>query len=197
MTLLVNGGWVLWILLLLSTTSLALVLQKIWFLNATRINPRFIDSIKQQLKVSDQSGVIKALRSKSAIEYRLAAIAIANYQSNDGVIAAEINDVTKVDLQVIQSKMGFLAMVTTVAPVLGLLGTVIGLMDVFSVLAVEGVGNAQLLSSGISKALITTVAGLSLAIPLMFIHQYLSNRIERRIDDWDRIPTQIISSLRG
>ena len=197
MTLLVNGGWVLWILLLLSTTSLALVLQKIWFLNTTRINPRFIESIKQQLKVSDQVGVIKALRTKTAIECRLAAIAIANYQASDSVVAAEISDLTKVDLQLIQSKMGFLAMVTTVAPVLGLLGTVIGLMDVFSVLAVEGVGNAQLLSSGISKALITTVAGLSLAIPLMFIHQYLSNRIERRIDDWDRIPTQIISSLRG
>ena len=66
-------------------------------------------------------------------------------------------------------------MVATIAPVLGLLGTVLGLMDVFAVLAVEGVGDAQLLSAGISKAL-TTVAGLSLAIPLIFVHQLLTQK---------------------
>ena len=100
-------------------------------------------------------------------------------------------------MQIIKSKIGFISMVATISPVLGLLGTVLGLMDVFSVLAVEGVGNAQLLSGGISKALITTVAGLSLAIPLMFVHQLLTQKVEKRLDQWDRIPTQLVALLRS
>ena len=76
---------------------------------------------------------------------------------------------------------------------MGLLGTVLGLMDVFSVIATQGAGQAELLSAGISKALVTTVAGLSLSIPLMFVNQYLQTKINHRMDEWDVIPQQIVA----
>ena len=86
-------------------------------------------------------------------------------------------------------------MIITTAPVLGLLGTVLGLMDVFSVIAVEGTGQAELLSAGISKALVTTVTGLSLAIPLMFIHQFIEDKIDERLDEWNTVAVQLVAFL--
>ena len=70
-------------------------------------------------------------------------------------------------------------------------------MDVFSVIAIEGVGKAELLSAGISKALVTTVAGLSLAIPLMFIHQMIHEKINKRLDEWNNIPVQLSAYVKG
>ncbi|MEK9728235.1 MAG: MotA/TolQ/ExbB proton channel family protein [Candidatus Margulisiibacteriota bacterium] len=197
MILLINGGWVLWIIIGLSITALAITLQKLWFLKSTRIEPLFIQSIKTQLATDNKESVIKKLQYARNIEGQLAVLAIERFDSSDAVISAEVSEIIKPEIQLVNSKIGFLSMIITVAPVLGLLGTVLGLMDVFSVLAAEGVGNAQLLSAGISKALITTVAGLSLAIPLIFIHQFLSSKIDERLDDWDNIPTQLIAHLRG
>jgi len=196
MMVLLNGGWVLWVIIALSITSFAIVIQKLWFLKQTKINKHFIDSLKQQLKSTDKSVVIESLKSNSSVESQLALRAILKFNESDDVISNDLKDVTLNQTQLINSKIGFIAMVSTVAPVLGLLGTVLGLMDVFAVLAIEGVGDAQLLSAGISKALITTVAGLSLAIPLIFIHQLLVQKVEARFDEWDRIPTQLIDFLR-
>ena len=197
MLLLMNGGWVLWIIIGLSITALAITLQKLLFLKMSKIEAQFIQSIKTQLTTDSKEVVIKQLQYARNIEGQLAVLAIEKYESSDTAIAAEVSEIIKPEIQLVNSKMGFLSMIITVAPVLGLLGTVLGLMDVFAVLAVEGVGNAQLLSAGISKALITTVAGLSLAIPLIFIHQFLSSKIDERLDDWDHIPTQLVAHLRG
>ncbi|MEC8678386.1 MAG: MotA/TolQ/ExbB proton channel family protein [Candidatus Margulisiibacteriota bacterium] len=197
MVILENGGWVLWVIILLSIASLAIVIQKLWFLKETRVSPLFLQTIKQQLGATDKESVIKSLQQNTNIEARLASLAIEQYQLSDDIIASNLKDATQGEMQIIKSKIGFISMVATISPVLGLLGTVLGLMDVFSVLAVEGVGNAQLLSGGISKALITTVAGLSLAIPLMFVHQLLTQKVEKRLDQWDRIPTQLVALLRS
>ena len=197
MGLLINGGWVLWVLLGLSVASLAISIQKYWVLSVTRIQSNFVQSIKTQLSTDAKDAVLKQLRYSRRIESQLAGLAIEKHAASDAVISAEVNRAIQLDYDALQSKMGFLSMVITVAPVLGLLGTVLGLMDVFSVLSVEGVGDPRLLSAGISKALITTVAGLSLAIPLMFVHQYLSQQIHRRITRWNQITTQLVAHLRG
>jgi biopolymer transport protein ExbB len=188
---------VLWVIIALSIASLAIVIQKLWFLKETRVSPLFLQTVKQQIGVTDKDTVIRRLQQNANIEARLAALAIEQYHLSDDIIALNLKDETQNEMQLIKSKIGFISMVSTIAPVLGLLGTVLGLMDVFAVLAVEGVGNAQLLSAGISKALITTVAGLSLAIPLMFVHQLLTQKVEKRLDQWDRIPTQLVALLRS
>ena len=197
MEVLQNGGWVLWVIIALSIASLAIVIQKLWFLKETRVSPLFLQTVKQQIGVTDKDTVIRRLQQNANIEARLAALAIEQYHLSDDIIASNLKDETQNEMQLIKSKIGFISMVSTIAPVLGLLGTVLGLMDVFAVLAVEGVENAQLLSAGISKALITTVAGLSLAIPLMFVHQLLTQKVEKRLDQWDRIPIQLVALLRS
>ena len=197
MEVLQNGGWVLWVIIALSISSFAIVIQKLWFLKETRVSPLFLQTVKQQLSAVGKDHVIQNLQQNKNMESQLALLAVTQYKLSDDIIESNLKEVTQNELQLIKSKIGFISMVATIAPVLGLLGTVLGLMDVFAVLAVEGVGDAQLLSAGISKALITTVAGLSLAIPLIFVHQLLTQKVEKRLDQWDRIPTQLIALLRS
>ena len=197
MEVLQNGGWVLWVIIALSISSFAIVIQKLWFLKETRVSPLFLQTVKQQLSAAGKDHVIEHLQQNKNMESQLALLAVTQYKLSDDIIESNLKEVTQNELQLIKSKIGFISMVATIAPVLGLLGTVLGLMDVFAVLAVEGVGDAQLLSAGISKALITTVAGLSLAIPLIFVHQLLTQKVEKRLDQWDRIPTQLIALLRS
>lgn len=135
------------------------------------------------------------LKKSRQLAGKIAAKSIEKYASSEATLSSEITELTKKDVQELTSKMNLLSMIITSAPVLGLLGTVLGLMDVFSVIAVEGSGQAELLSAGISKALVTTVTGLSLAIPLMFIHQFIGDKIDERLDEWDAIAVQLVAFL--
>ncbi|MGC6367118.1 MAG: MotA/TolQ/ExbB proton channel family protein [Candidatus Marinamargulisbacteria bacterium] len=191
------GGIVLWLILGLSVTSLAIVIQKVLLLKATTIDAQFIPSVKAKLRTDQKENIVKELQYSRQLEGQLAAVAIQKYNGSDAAVSAELDQVIRADVSRLNNKMSVLSIIITVAPVLGLLGTVLGLMDVFSVLAVNGVGDAQELSAGISKALVTTVAGLSLAIPLMFVHQYLTSKITQRLDEWDQIPSQLLAHLRG
>ena len=163
MGLIINGGWVMAVLIGLSITSLAIILQKLVLLKSTRVNQNFIQTVKGKLTTDSVESVVKELQYSRQVAGQIAAKSIEKHGASDAAISAEILEVTKTDVQQLTSKMGLLSMIITTAPVLGLLGTVLGLMDVFSVIALEGTGQAELLSDGISKALVTTVAGLSLA----------------------------------
>ena len=195
MAVLMNGGWVMVALLILSVTALAIVLQKLFLIKKTTLKPNFIQSIKTRLSTDTKENLIDELILSKRVSGKIAAKTIEKYGASESVINAEIFDLTKDDITNLTSKMNLLSMIITTAPILGLLGTVLGLMDVFSVIAVEGTGQAELLSAGISKALVTTVTGLSLAIPLMFVHQFLTSKIDDRLDEWDNIPIQLLAYM--
>jgi len=195
MGFMMNGGWVMVVLLGLSVTSLAIVLQKIVLLKSTKISPNFVHSLKAKLMTDGPDEVWKKLKNSRKLVGKIAAKSIEKHASSEASLSSEITELTKKDVEELTSKMNLLSMIITTAPVLGLLGTVLGLMDVFSVIAVEGTGQAELLSAGISKALVTTVTGLSLAIPLMFIHQFIGDKIDERLDEWNTIAVQLVTFL--
>ena len=188
-----NGGWVMIAILLCSITATAIVIQKMFFLKQTSIQKDFVQKLKAKLTTDSLETVIKELQYSREIIGQLSAKALEYWDSQEGTLAAEIQVVAQDDIDKLNSKMNLLSIIITAAPVMGLLGTVLGLMDVFSVIATQGAGQAELLSAGISKALVTTVAGLSLSIPLMFVNQYLQTKINHRMDEWDVIPQQIVA----
>jgi biopolymer transport protein ExbB len=79
----------------------------------------------------------------------------------------------------LEKYLGLMGTIATIAPLLGLLGTVFGMIEAFTVIAVQGAGTPATLGGGISEALITTAAGLSVAIPTILLHKYLTSRVER------------------
>ena len=195
MGLIISGGWVMMVLLGLSVVSLAIIIQKAYVLNSTKISANYIHSIKANLSTRSKQDVIKELQYSRHVAGQIAAKSIEQHESSKDVLQAEINHVTRKDMDELLSKMNVLSIIVTAAPVLGLLGTVLGLMDVFSVIAVDGSVNVELLSGGISKALVTTVAGLSLSVPTSFIHQFLDSKIDERLNEWENIPTQLLLAL--
>ena len=187
-----QGGWVMVALLACSVTAVAIVIQKFLIIKESEVKQSFINSIVNRLSVEKIAIVKKDLQLNTSIAGKIAATCLTYFNSADDILEYELNRVTKEDRVRLESKISALSIIITVAPVLGLLGTVIGLMDVFSVIALEGTGQTELLSTGISKALITTVTGLSLAIPLMFVFQFLQTRISKLYDDWDELARQLI-----
>ena len=88
-----------------------------------------------------------------------------------------------------------LEIVAGISPLLGLLGTVLGMVDVFDVISVLGLGQATALSKGISEALVTTITGLSIAIPTLAAHNYLSKAVENRVIELERQITIMLNKL--
>jgi biopolymer transport protein ExbB len=195
MGLIETGGWVIVVLLGLSIASVAIVIEKLWVLNATKVPQQLLSSVLLKLSTQSNTQVCQDLWQMQHVAGRIAATTIEKKAMPPHIFSTEIANVTRNDTKQLTSRINFLSVIITTAPVLGLLGTVLGLMDVFSAIAMEGTLKAELLSAGISKALITTVAGLALSVPLMFIHQYLESKIDDRLNDWDDISVQLLTAL--
>jgi biopolymer transport protein ExbB len=93
--------------------------------------------------------------------------------------------------------MNTLGTIAAISPLLGLLGTVVGMIKVFSVLMESGAGNTALLAGGISEALLTTAAGLGVAIPALIFHRFFSRRIDELVVTMEQQSTKLIDSLHG
>ncbi|MDP7639362.1 MAG: MotA/TolQ/ExbB proton channel family protein, partial [Candidatus Hydrogenedentes bacterium] len=89
-----------------------------------------------------------------------------------------------------------LEIVAGISPLIGLLGTVLGMVTVFDAITAEGIGNPQVLSNGISKALVTTVAGLCIAIPSLAFHSYFSRRVESLAMEMQDVAMGFITKVR-
>jgi len=90
-----------------------------------------------------------------------------------------------------------LEVIANLAPLLGLLGTVIGMIDVFSAIMAQGTGNTGVLAGGISKALITTAAGLTVAIPALFFHRFFVRRVEELVIAMEQEATKLVEVMQG
>jgi biopolymer transport protein ExbB len=192
----IEGGWVMLALLACSVVAVAIIVQKLILLKQTAIRPQFFDAMHQKLRTQPPQTVLKELQFSDHVEGAIASAGIMHANATDAQITAELAKITQSEADRLTSKMNLLSVIITTAPVFGLLGTVLGLMDVFSVIALEGAPKASLLSAGISKALVTTVAGLSLAIPLMFINQYLASRMQRQFVAWERLGAAVVATVR-
>jgi len=107
---------------------------------------------------------------------------------------AETGRQVVVELERFLNTLGTIAAVT---PLLGLLGTVLGMIDVFAVIMEAGVGNPGVLAGGISEALITTAAGLSVAIPTLMFHRFYDNRVSRLVVDMEELSLRLIEVIKG
>ena len=159
MAVVFDGGWVMIALLGCSITAVSIIIQKLITINETMVKESFVQSVLDRLSIEKIDVVCKDLQVSVGITGKIAKACLTFSNSSDDILEYELHKATRDERIKLDSKMSALSIIITVAPVLGLLGTVIGLMDVFSVISLEGTGQTELLSAGISKALITTVAG--------------------------------------
>ena len=97
----------------------------------------------------------------------------------------------------LEKRMNLLTMIATVSPLLGMTGTVVGMIKVFAQLQLEGAGNAAALAGGISEALITTAAGLTVAIPALIFHRYFLRRVDEIVVDMEQDSLRLVEIVHG
>lgn len=177
--LITAGGWLMVLILLCSILALAICIERLYTLNAKKISPPHLPAtVWKQLKAGElDTARLRSLRQSSPLG-RILAAGLANTNHGRDVMKESIQDAASHVVHELERYLNTLGTIAAVAPLLGLLGTVVGMIKVFAQIMAQGTGNASALAGGISEALITTAAGLAVAIPALVMHRYFVGRID-------------------
>lgn len=174
------GGWLMWPILACSVVAMAIILERIWSLRHRRVMPPgLMEQVWQWQR--DQALTperIQALAQGSPLG-RLLSAGLVNRNHSREIMKEAINDVGRQVVANLERYLNTLGTIASVSPLLGLLGTVFGMIDIFTVIIDAGVGNPGVLAGGISEALLTTAAGLTVAIPSLMFHRYFNGRVNQ------------------
>lgn len=192
------GGWLMLPILACSVAAMAIVLERLWTLRRRRIMPDKLVNQVFQLHARQQltSERIAEIRDGSPLGRMLTA-GLVNRNHSREVMKEAINDTGRQVVADMERYLNTLATIASVTPLLGLLGTVFGMIDIFGVIMDAGVGNPGVLAGGISKALITTAAGLSVAIPALMFHRYLDSRVTKLTIAMEEQALHLVEVIKG
>lgn len=192
--ILYQGGPIILLLLLCSIIGCYIVIQKILFFRTHlfKVNSLLLDT-KDRLLTNGLNETLLHLEPNKKISAQILYSALKLQNESREKIQDGIRDSVYNQIPNLEYMMPFLSSIITVAPILGLTGTVLGLMEIFNVISAGSIGDAQALSAGIATALITTVVGLLVTIPFVFFYQYFSQRIDHLTLDLERMSYEIIN----
>lgn len=192
------GGWLMLPLLACSIIAVGIIAERFWSLQTKHISPpELVTQIWQWLRFQqvDESR-INALQANSPLGQILAA-GLINRDYSREITKESIEDVGRHVTVSLERNLNTLGTIAAIAPLIGLLGTVIGMIKVFAVITTEGVGNPETLAGGISEALITTATGLVVAIPSLIFYRYFRGKISRLVVDMEEQAMKLIEILHG
>lgn len=192
------GGWLMLPLLVCSIIAVGIITERFWSLQTKHISPpELVTQIWQWLRFEqvDESR-ISALQANSPLGQILAA-GLINRNYPREITKESIEDVGRHVTISLERNLTSLGTIAAIAPLIGLLGTVIGMIKVFTVITTEGVGNPETLAGGISEALITTATGLVVAIPSLIFYRLFRSKISRLVVDMEEQAMKLIEILHG
>ena len=186
----------MWPIILCSTIAVGIVLERLWTLQARRVLPPDLTRRVWQLVDSGQvnAKVIEALEQNSPMG-RLLAVGLTHHNRPREILRERMEDAGRHVVHDLERFLNTLGTIAGVSPLLGLLGTVTGIIKAFNAISVGGMGDPRLLSGGISEALVTTAAGLCVAIPSLISYRYLRGRVERIVVPMEKDATSFSDAL--
>ena len=173
------GGWLMVPLIACLIIAVAIIVERFLALRASRIAPdNIISKIVNWIRHEqmDNQKIIE-LKRHSPLG-RVMAIGLVNSKHGRDVMRDAIAEAINQEIHTFERFMNTLGSIAAISPLIGLLGTVVGMIKVFSQIVLQGTGDPGPLAGGISEALMTTAAGLIVAIPALFFHRFLTRRIE-------------------
>ena len=181
------GGPVMWPILLCSVIAVAITVERIWSLQTHRVLPEgLLDKVWQMVQANQVTGeVLETLQRNSPLGRVLAAGLKSRHQSRDQMME-RLEDTGRHVVHELERFLNTLGTVASIAPLLGLLGTVTGIIRAFNVINEGAMGDPRMLSGGISEALITTAAGLLVAIPALVAYRYLRGRVDGLVVEMEK-----------
>ncbi|MGB5438381.1 MAG: MotA/TolQ/ExbB proton channel family protein [Gammaproteobacteria bacterium] len=192
------GGWLMLPIIACSIVALAIIVERIWSLQIRRVLPKhLVAQVWRWEKVHQLNGEnLRDLQASSPLGSILAAGITNRYQSRD-IMKESIEDVGRHVVYELERYLNTLGTIAAITPLLGLLGTVIGMIKVFATITTQGVGNPGALAGGISEALITTAAGMSVAIPTLMFSRYFRGRVRMLVLRMEQEAMTMIEIMHG
>ena len=192
-----SGGIVMVPIILCSIVASAITLERLWTLRGQRVVPgELTDKIWQWVEnraLSDKQ--IMALQAHSPLG-RVLAAGLANRHRDRLVMIEAIEDAGRHVMHDLERYLNPLATIASISPLLGLLGTVTGMVRIFAAISATGaVGDPAALAGGISEALITTVGGLIVAIPTLVAYRFLRDRVDGLVVDMEKEAITLVDAL--
>ena len=196
----IKGGPIMGLIILCSIMAFAVFLERMWYLRAAKIDTRkFMQEISNKVK---NNKVIQALDMCNITQGPIARIlksGIIRYDRSRQDIKEAIEDAGVHEVPLLEKNLSVLATIAHISPLLGLLGTVVGMLKSFQVIEEKAMSmvpvNPGDLAGGIWEALITTVAGLSVAIPVYVAYNYLVSRVDNFVLDMEKSATELVNVL--
>jgi biopolymer transport protein ExbB len=201
-SLLMKGGWVMIPILLASVLALTLTIERFISLRKSKIiPPQFLQEVKSLFEREDKAAEAGGLAARAGVEYcrnnpcvlgSLIQAGLPKVGKDEKTVQDALEDAGAREVDRMKRSLKPLSMIATVAPLLGLLGTVYGMIGAFRAATGAGVGKSDVLAQGIYEALVTTAAGLTLAIPVLIVYMILNNRVDAITDELDSSAEQFM-----
>ncbi|SHI43879.1 biopolymer transport protein ExbB [Malonomonas rubra DSM 5091] len=191
-----KGGPLMYPILICSVIGWAIFLERVKHFYTIRrtIAPLFneVSSLIDTQKFEEATFLCQTQKNSLA---KILTVVLMNRGANRLQLKTMAEEVGSREAASLQCYLNLLATIANIAPLLGLLGTVLGMIEAFNVIAMEGVGTPMTLGGGISEALITTAAGLSVAVPMILLHRYLASRAENILLELEESSMKIVDLL--
>ncbi len=193
-----SGGWLMLPIIGCSVLAMAICLERLWTLRAGRVAPKGLLAETWVLVKKGQldAAQMQRIKSSSALG-RILVAGLNNASHGREVMKESIEEAASHVVHDLERFLNPLGTVAAITPLLGLLGTVIGMIKVFTEIMVQGTGNANILAGGISEALITTASGLAVAIPALIFHRYFQRRIDTLVVTMEQESIKLIEAMHG
>ena len=190
------GGWLMLPIIACSVVAAAIILERLWTLQPNRVLPKDLTAEVWKWAKNEQLDLqhIQALHQGSPLGQVLAA-GLQNRHESREIVKESIEDTGRHVVHELERYLNPLGTIAAISPLLGLLGTVIGMVKVFAAITASGVGNPSVLAGGISEALITTAAGLTVAIPSLMGYRYLRGRIDGLVVRMEKEAMKFLEAL--
>lgn len=193
-----SGGWLMIPIIGCSILSLAICLERFWELREKKIAPpELMNDVWMLLKSGAMTTEkMKEVRKGSPLG-RIIVAGLNNARHGREVMKESIQETATQVIHELERFLTALGTIAAITPLLGLLGTVIGMIKVFTEIMIQGTGNASVLAGGISEALITTATGLAVAIPSLIFHRHFQRKIDSLVIEMEQQAVKLVEVVHG
>ena len=191
------AGWPIWPLILTSIFGVAIILERFWSLRKSQIIPEgLIIEIKTMIKQNNlDNNKVNIIKNSSPLG-DLLAVAIIKRKDNVEVIKSALDEKAGIIVHNLERYLGVLVTIATVAPLLGLFGTIIGMVELFGSFTSSG-HDVAVFARGISIALYNTAGGIVVAVPAMIAYRFFRSKIDNYLNEMEHYAIQIVEILKG
>ena len=193
-----NGGWLMLPIILCSIGAMGIVAERFWSLQRKKIlPPELVPHIWKLVKKDKlDATTLRRIKVSSPLGAVLASGLINSHHGRE-MMKISIEETGRQVVHELEHFLNTLGTIASVTPLLGLLGTVVGMIKVFAAIMIHGVGDPGILAGGISEALITTAAGLTVAIPSLIFHRYFERLVDEYVLNMEEEALKVIDVMHG